>query len=207
MSDDLSPKETHEDIHKRIVEALLFATSEPLSIDQIYEYLPEGADVGAVIAALQTDYVGRGVDLVAIDDRWSFKTADDLSDHLNLQRQEQRKLSRAGMETLSIIAYHQPVTRAEIENIRGVSTGRGTLDILIEASWVKPGRRREAPGRPLTWVTTPSFLEHFNLESIKDLPGLDELKASGLLDKSASLDSALTMGDLFEANTNQDEDE
>jgi segregation and condensation protein B len=207
MSDDLNPKETHEDIHKRIVEALLFATSEPLSIDQIYEYLPEGADVGAVIAALQADYVGRGVDLVAIDDRWSFKTADDLSDHLTLQRQEQRKLSRAGMETLSIIAYHQPVTRAEIENIRGVSTGRGTLDILIEASWVKPGRRREAPGRPLTWVTTPSFLEHFNLESIKDLPGLDELKASGLLDKSASLDSALTMGDLFEANTNQDEDE
>tara|TARA_R110002124_G_scaffold287365_1_gene474234 strand:+ start:168672 stop:169295 length:624 start_codon:yes stop_codon:yes gene_type:complete len=207
MSDELTNKDTHEDIHKRIVEALLFATSEPLTIDQIYDYLPEGADVGAVIAALQADYVGRGVDLVAIDNRWSFKTADDLSEHLTLQRQEQRKLSRAGMETLAIIAYHQPVTRAEIENIRGVSTGRGTLDILIEAGWVKPGRRREAPGRPLTWVTTPSFLEHFNLESIRDLPGLDELKASGLLDKSAALDSALTMGDLFEANTNHDEDE
>tara|TARA_R110002111_G_scaffold92278_1_gene143345 strand:- start:156 stop:779 length:624 start_codon:yes stop_codon:yes gene_type:complete len=207
MSDELTNKDTHEEIHKRIVEALLFATSEPLTIDQIYDYLPEGADVGAVIAALQADYVGRGVDLVAIDNRWSFKTADDLSEHLTLQRQEQRKLSRAGMETLAIIAYHQPVTRAEIENIRGVSTGRGTLDILIEAGWVKPGRRREAPGRPLTWVTTPSFLEHFNLESIRDLPGLDELKASGLLDKSAALDSALTMGDLFEANTNHDEDE
>jgi segregation and condensation protein B len=111
------------------------------------------------------------------------------------------------METLAIIAYHQPVTRAEIETIRGVSTGRGTLDILIEAAWVKPGRRRDAPGRPLTWVTTQGFLDHFNLESIRDLPGMDELKASGLLDKSVALDSALTMGDLFEANIKENEDE
>lgn len=198
---------TQMDTHKRIVEALLFATSEPLTIDQIYEYLPEKADAGAAISALQNEYQGRGVELISIDGRWSFKTASDLSPHLTLQRQEQRKLSRAGMETLAIIAYHQPVTRAEIETIRGVSTGRGTLDILIEAGWVKPGRRREAPGRPLTWVTTPSFLDHFNLESIRDLPGMDELKASGLLDKSVALDSAVTMGDLFEANKDENEDE
>jgi|TARA_R110002126_G_scaffold13118_1_gene55843 segregation and condensation protein B len=198
---------THQDTHKRIVEALLFATSEPLSIDQIYEYLPENADAGAAISALKDDYAGRGVELVTVGGRWSFKTAADLSEHLTLQRQEQRKLSRAAMETLSIIAYHQPVTRAEIETIRGVSTGRGTLDILIEAAWVKPGRRRDSPGRPLTWVTTQGFLDHFNLESIRDLPGLDELKVSGLLDKSVALDSALTMGDLFEANINENEDE
>jgi len=207
MSADSKVDISHEDTHKRIVEALLFATSEPLSIDQIYEYLPEKADAGAAIAALQDEYAGRGVELISIGGRWSFKTAADLSEHLTLQRQEQRKLSRAAMETLAIIAYHQPVTRAEIETIRGVSTGRGTLDILIEAAWVKPGRRRDAPGRPLTWVTTQGFLDHFNLESIRDLPGMDELKASGLLDKSVALDSALTMGDLFEANIKENEDE
>ncbi|MEC9236394.1 MAG: SMC-Scp complex subunit ScpB [Pseudomonadota bacterium] len=185
---------------------MLFATSEPLSIDEIYAYMPEEADVGAAISTLQDAYKERGVELVSIDGRWSFRTASDLSEHLTLQRHEQRKLSRAAMETLSIIAYHQPVTRAEIETIRGVSTGRGTLDILIEAGWVKPGRRRDAPGRPLTWVTTPSFLEHFNLESIRDLPGLDDLKASGLLDKSVALDSALTMGDLFETNSNREDE-
>lgn len=196
-----------QDTHKRIVEALLFATSEPLSIDQIYDYLPDGADAGAAISGLQAEYQGRGVELVSIDGRWSFKTAQDLSEHLTLQRQEQRKLSRAAMETLAIIAYHQPVTRAEIETIRGVSTGRGTLDILIECEWVKPGRRRDAPGRPLTWVTAPKFLEHFNLESIRDLPGMDELKASGLLDKSVALDSAVTMGDLFDTKHSEDEEE
>jgi segregation and condensation protein B len=207
MSADIKVDITHQDTHKRIVEALLFATSDPLSIDQIYEYLPEKSDAGAAIAALQSDYTGRGVELICVGGRWSFKTAADLSEHLTLQRQEQRKLSRAAMETLAIIAYHQPVTRAEIETIRGVSTGRGTLDILIEAAWVKPGRRRDSPGRPLTWVTTQGFLDHFNLESIRDLPGMDELKASGLLDKSVALDSALTMGDLFEANINENEDE
>ena len=202
----MSHTENKAQLHQRIVEALLFATSEPLSIDEIYAYMPEDADVGAAISGLKDIYKERGVELVSIDGRWSFKTASDLSTHLTLQRQEQRKLSRAAMETLAIIAYHQPVTRAEIETIRGVSTGRGTLDILIEAGWVKPGRRREAPGRPLTWVTTPSFLEHFNLESIRDLPGLDELKASGLLDKSVALDSALTMGDLFDNNSNREDE-
>ncbi len=202
----MSNTENKAQLHQRIVEALLFATSEPLSIDEIYAYMPEDADVGAAISGLKDIYKERGVELVSIDGRWSFKTASDLSTHLTLQRQEQRKLSRAAMETLAIIAYHQPVTRAEIETIRGVSTGRGTLDILIEAGWVKPGRRREAPGRPLTWVTTPSFLEHFNLESIRDLPGLDELKASGLLDKSVALDSALTMGDLFDNNSNREDE-
>ena len=202
----MSNTENKAQLHQRIVEALLFATSEPLSIDEIYAYMPEDADVGAAISGLKDIYKERGVELVSIDGRWSFKTASDLSTHLTLQRQEQRKLSRAAMETLAIIAYHQPVTRAEIETIRGVSTGRGTLDILIEAGWVKPGRRREAPGRPLTWVTTPSFLEHFNLASIRDLPGLDELKASGLLDKSVALDSALTMGDLFDNNSNREDE-
>ena len=136
----MSNTENKAQLHQRIVEALLFATSEPLSIDEIYAYMPEDADVGAAISGLKDIYKERGVELVSIDGRWSFKTASDLSTHLTLQRQEQRKLSRAAMETLAIIAYHQPVTRAEIETIRGVSTGRGTLDILIEAGWVKPAR-------------------------------------------------------------------
>ena len=145
--------------------------------------------------SLQDDYSDRGVELVEIGGAWAFRTAQDLSDLIVLERNEEKKLSKASMETLSIIAYHQPVTRAEIENIRGVSTNKGTLDILLEQNWIKPGRRRETPGRPLTWVTTNHFLDHFGLEALTDLPGLDELKASGLLDRRPAIE---TIPDLFD---------
>ena len=140
--------------HVRILEALLFASAEPLSTAALHERMPDGADVGGALMALQRHYEGRGVNLVDLDGHWAFRTAADLGDHLQIQRQEQRKMSRAGLETLAIIAYHQPVTRAEIENIRGVATHRGTLDALIEAGWVKPGRRRQTPGRPLTCLSS-----------------------------------------------------
>ncbi len=181
----------------RILEALLFASVEPLSAKDLHERVPGDADVGAALLALQADYAERGVNLVEIDGRWAFRTAIDLGDVLAMEKEETKKLSRAAMETLAIIAYHQPVTRAEVENIRGVATHRGTLDVLIESGWVKPGRRRETPGRPLAWVTTPGFLDQFSLESIMDLPGLDDLKASGLLDRRPAIEAIPASGDLF----------
>ncbi len=198
----------------RIVEALLFAAVEPMSTKELHARTPEGADVGAALMELQKHYQERGVNLVNIEGQWAFRTASDLADALILEKEEAKKLSRAAMETLAIIAYHQPVTRAEIENIRGVSTHRGQLDALIEAGWVKPGRRRETPGRPLTWMTTPGFLDQFSLESIMDLPGLDDLKASGLLDRRPAIEAIPGMdvddvcdetGDLF-AEQNEEQD-
>lgn len=166
----------------RMTEALLFAAAEPLDIDSIAGRLPEGADVGAVIEDLQTAYQGRGVTLVRVANKWMFRTADDLSFLMEREAVEQRRLSRAGMETLAIVAYHQPVTRAEIEEIRGVSVSKGTLDVLMETGWVRLRGRRRTPGRPVTYGTTEAFLVHFGLESVGDLPGADELKAAGLLD-------------------------
>ena len=183
--------------HVRILEALLFASEEPLSTQELHERMPEGADVGSCLMALKDDYKERGVHLVEMDGRWAFRTAPDLADVLSMEKEEQKKLSRAALETLAIIAYHQPVTRAEIENIRGVATNRGTLDVLIEAGWVKPGKRRETLGRPLTWITTANFLDQFALESLMDLPGLDELKASGLLDRRPAIEAIPGEGDLF----------
>lgn len=191
---------------KRIVEAMLFASAEPLSPKALYERLGEQADVGAILKALQKEYEGRGVNLLEADGAWAFRTAADLAGALGLRRQEVRKLSRAALETLAIVAYHQPVTRAEIENIRGVAIHKGTLDALVEAGWVKPGRRREAPGRPLTWVTTAAFLDHFGLESMMDLPGLDELKASGLLDRRPAIDALPESPDLFEGTEAANDD-
>jgi len=173
----------------RLVEALLFASAEPLSTKELHERMPEGADVGGALMQLQKDYEGRGVNLLNIDGQWAFRTASDLAEMLTIEKEVSKKLSRAAMETLAIIAYHQPVTRSEVENIRGVTTHRGTLDVLIEAGWVKPGRRRETPGRPLTWLTTPGFLDQFALESVMDLPGLDDLKASGLLDRRPAIEA------------------
>ena len=188
----------------RLIEALLFASAEPLSTKALHERMSlagyEGADVGTALLSLQKDYDGRGVNLIQFDGQWAFRSAADLSEAMTLEREESKKLSRAAMETLAIIAYHQPVTRAEVENIRGVSTHRGTLDVLIEAGWVKPGRRRETPGRPLTWVTTPGFLDHFSIESLMDLPGMDDLKASGLLDRRPAIEAipgSDDTGDLF----------
>lgn len=166
----------------RMVEALLFAAAEPLDIDSIAGRLPEGADVGAVIEDLQKAYEGRGVHLVRIANKWMFRTADDLSFLMEREAVEQRKLSRAAMETLAIIAYHQPATRAEIEEIRGVSVSKGTLDVLMETGWVRLRGRKKTPGRPVTYGTTEAFLVHFGLENVGDLPGMDDLKAAGLLD-------------------------
>jgi segregation and condensation protein B len=168
--------------HLRMVEALLFAAGEPLSIDAIGSSLPEGADVGSLIAELQRMYEGRGVTLVCVAEKWQFRTASDLSFLLRREKPEQRRLSRAALETLAIIAYHQPVTRAEIEDIRGVMLSKGTVDTLMEVGWVKIRGRKRTPGRPVTYGTTEAFLVQFGLENIGHLPGLDELKAAGFLE-------------------------
>lgn len=180
----------------RILEALLFASAAPVSTKDLHDRMPEGADVGGALMELKAQYESRGVNLIETDGHWAFRTAADLANVLEIQREAQRKLSRAAMETLAIIAYHQPVTRPEIENIRGVATHRGTVDALMEMNWIKPGRRREAPGRPMTWVTTPEFLDQFSLESLADLPGLEDLKASGLLDRRPAIE-AIPTGNLF----------
>lgn len=166
----------------RLLEAMLFATREPLSEAVLAERMPDGVAVSSLIEDLKELYANRGVNLVRVAGGWAFRTAPDLASRLAIETRVERKLSRAAIETLAIIAYHQPVTRAEIEEIRGVSLSRGTLDILLEAGWIRPGRRRHSPGRPLTWVSTEAFLDHFGLESLEDLPGIEDLKAAGLLD-------------------------
>ncbi len=167
---------------KRSVEATLFASETPMTVADIKLYVGEDVDVAGALVSLQADYEHRGIVLIKTGNRWHFQTAHDLSHLLRRERQELRKLSRAGMETLAIIAYHEPVSRAEIEAIRGVQVAKGTLDVLMEASWVRPAGRREVPGRPLIYATTAEFLTHFGLQSRKDLPGIDDLKAAGLLD-------------------------
>jgi segregation and condensation protein B len=173
----------------RLLEALLFASTEPVSVRDLARHLPEGSDTSALLGELAALYANRGVNLVRIDKCWAFRTAPDLAEELKIEKTVRRKLSRAGLETMAIIAYHQPVTRAEIEEIRGVQISKGTLDTLLELGWVEPKGRREVPGRPLIWGTTMGFLDHFGLESCKDLPGVEELKASGLLDSRVSLAS------------------
>ena len=165
----------------RAVEATLFASATPLSPEEIAEYVGEG-DVAAALAELAEHYAGRGLDLVERGGRWHFQTAPDLAHLLRRTREEPRRLSRAATETLAIIAYHEPVSRAEIEAIRGVQISKGTIDVLMDAGWVRPAGRREGPGRPLLYATTAEFLSHFGLGSRRDLPGIDDLKAAGLLD-------------------------
>lgn len=189
----------------RLLEALIFASNKPLQVADMMKWF-EGQGVNEetlqdTLKTLRQDYEGRGITLHDNGGFWSFKTAVDLGEQLNMEVEVERKLSRAAMETLAIVAYHQPLTRAEIENIRGVATGKGTLDILIESGWVKPGRRRETPGRPLTWVTTSGFLSHFGLETITDLPGVDELKSAGLLDRRPAIQTV----PLFEEDESDDE--
>ena len=166
----------------RLLEALLFASPEPLSEAELALRLGDEADLASLLRALAEAYAERGINLVALAGGWTFRTAPDLATALRSEREVPRRLSRAAVETLAVIAYHQPVTRAEIEAIRGVALARGTLDRLLESGWVQPKGRRESPGRPLNWVTTPGFLAHFGLESLKELPGLDELRQSGLLE-------------------------
>lgn len=171
---------THVEV-ERIAEALVFASAEPVSEAYLAERLPRGTHVPSVMHRLSELYAVRGVNLVRSGDRWAFRTAADLSFVIRKDENEARKLSRAALEVLAIIAYHQPVTRAEIEDIRGVQTSRGTLDVLMEAGWVRFRGRRRTPGRPVTLGTSPEFLDHFGLEELRDLPGLEELKGAGLL--------------------------
>lgn len=191
--------ETRQD-NLRILEALIFASDKSLSVADMMKWfsrLTEG-EVMDLLKSLRQDYDGRGIELREHGGEWSFRTNPTLAAELDMEVEVERKLSRAAQETLAIIAYHQPLTRAEIENIRGVATGKGTLDLLMEAGWVKPGRRRETPGRPLTWVTTTGFLSHFGLESVTDLPGLDDLKSAGLLDRRPAVQTVPMSGELFD---------
>ena len=168
----------------RAVEALLFASSDPIDEKTLIEILPENADIEKIIEKIQDFYKGRGVELKKINNKWMFKTASDLSFIMQKEAKVQKKLSKAGLETLSIIAYHQPVSRAEIEEIRGVSVSPGTIDTLLELNWIRIKGRRKAPGNPITYGTTEEFLVHFDLANIQDLPGLDDLKSTGLLDSN-----------------------
>jgi segregation and condensation protein B len=168
----------------RLLEALLFAASEPLDEATLGKQLPDGVDVKEALKQLAAEYAPRGVNLVRVGRKWTFRTAPDLSWLLTKETTETRKLSRAAMETLAIIAYHQPVTRAEIEDIRGVQTSPGTIDMLLKTGWIRPRGRRKAPGRPITYGTTEAFLSNFGLEEVGDLPGLEELKGSGLIEGS-----------------------
>jgi segregation and condensation protein B len=167
---------------ERMVEAILFATADPVSVRELNDRMPHGCDAAEALAHLRKRYEGRGVQVIKIGDDWAMRTAPDLGFLMQKETVETRKLSRAAIETLAIVAYHQPVTRAEIEEIRGVSVSRGTIDQLIEMEWIRFGRRKMTPGRPVTFVVTPSFLDHFGLESARDLPGLKELRAAGLLE-------------------------
>lgn len=180
----------------RTLEAILFASAEPVSEAELAKRLPEGADCAALLGELQAFYAERGVNLARIAGGWAFRTAPDLAALMTREIVEQRRLSRAALEMLAIIAYHQPVTRTEIEEIRGVSTSKGTLDLLIELGWVKIAGRRRVPGRPVTYGTTDAFLEHFGLDRVSDLPGIDELAAAGLLEKNiAALPEELDLAD------------
>ena len=189
---------------ERQIEALLFAAAGPLSVEDLAKRLPANADVPAAIAALQKTYEGRGVELACVAGRWRFQTAEDLAFLMTEERAEPRRLSKAAQETLAIIAYHQPVTRAEIESVRGVSISKGTLDLLLEMGFVRLRGRRRTPGRPVTYATTDRFLEHFGLATLYDLPGVQEMKAAGLLD--LSLPVGFEVPDPTKASEADDED-
>ena len=216
MSDAMSHAETDIDPDQlRLVEALLFAAAAPLDEASIAARLPEGTDTAALIDALAEHYRARGVNLMRVAGGWTLRTAPDLAPRLKLEQTVTRKLSRAAIETLAIIAYHQPVTRAEIEEIRGVIISKGTLDTLMETNWIAPKGRRETPGRPVTWVTTEQFLLHFGLADKGDLPGIDELRAAGLigprpeltLAETAAMASAAAEEDAEDANDQAEEDD
>jgi len=192
---------------QRLLEAILFASSEPLSVDALKARMPEDADIPGLLQELRDIYSNRGVQLSMVEDRWCFRTAGDLSSKFHIEQKVERKLTRAAVETMAIIAYHQPVTRAEIEEIRGVAISKGTLDNLLEAGWIKPKGRRQTPGRPVTWVTTEAFLEHFGLESCDALPGVEELRAAGLLDTRTNSATLGVQGTLPPNGDVGDEDE
>jgi len=175
---------------ERQIEAILFSAEEPLDVDSIKSRLTVRADIPKILVLLENQYKNRGINLICIKGKWSFRTASNLSKLMNLQKSKQKKLSKATIETLSIIVYHQPVTRSEIEEIRGVTFGTGTLEILLELNWVKPSGRKNVPGRPIQYVTTDDFLSHFNIQKLTDLPNVEELTSAGLID-SGNVDSSI----------------
>nr|WP_254444903.1 SMC-Scp complex subunit ScpB [Ruegeria atlantica] len=191
---------------ERMVEAVLFASAEPVSIGDLEARMPHGSDATQAVELLQKRYEGRGVRVVRVGDGWAIRTAPDLGFLMQKETVETRKLSRAAIETLAIVAYHQPCTRAEIEEIRGVSVSRGTIDQLLEMEWIRLGRRRMTPGRPVTFVVTPQFLDHFGLENARDLPGLKELRAAGLLENRPP-PGAIPLGEGREDEEEEDQTE
>ncbi len=191
--------------HVRMAEALLFAAAEPLDLATLADRLPDETHIPTVLEKIKVDYETRGVNLVSVAGRWMFRTSSDLGFLMEKERVEQRRLSRAAIETLAIIAYHQPVTRAEIEEIRGVSVSKGTIDVLMEVGWVRLKGRKRVPGRPITYGTSDDFLEHFGLETVRDLPGLEELKAAGLLD--ARLPPGFSVPDPDDVDLEEEEDD
>mgnify|MGYP005989357073 CR=1 FL=1 len=191
---------------ERMVEAILFATAEPVSVSELQGRMPHGCDPAEALVYLRKRYEGRGVNLIKIDSAWAFRTSADLGFLMQKETVETRKLSRAAIETLAIVAYHQPVTRAEIEEIRGVSVSRGTIDQLIEMEWIRFGRRRMTPGRPVTFVVTQEFLDHFGLENARDLPGLKELRSAGLLENRPP-PGANALGDTDDSDDEEDDDQ
>ena len=191
----------------RLLEALLFGATEPFSERELAQRMPDDTDLVGLLGELREQYANRGVHLVQLGTRWAFRTAPDLGPQLRLKRVVRRKLSRAALEVLAIVAYHQPVTRAEIEEIRAVATSRGTLDILLEAGWIRPRGRRRLPGRPVTWGITDGFLDHFGLESVGSLPGIEELKAAGLLEHRPGLGILSALRDQTEDGEPDESDE
>jgi segregation and condensation protein B len=196
----------------RIIEALLFSAYAPLSIDEIYVHLPDNiqCNIPQIMRQLQANYEGRGIEIIEINKKWLIRTAPDLAQYLVRDIVQHKKLPKSAIETLGIIAYHQPVTRTEIESIRGVAISKGTLDILMEMNWIKLGKRRETPGRPVTFITTDDFLEHFGLKSTKDLPGLKELKEAGFLDslgRDVTDEEMKSLLDIQSEQTPQDDDD
>lgn len=192
----------------RAVEATLFASEQPMSVGELRLHVGESGNLAAALERLKSDYSGRGINLTERGGRWHFQTAADLAHILRREKEETRRLSRAAMETLAIIGYHEPVSRAEIEAIRGVQVGKGTLDVLMEAGWVRPAGRREVPGRPLIYVTTADFLTYFGLESRRDLPGIDDLRAAGLLDPvDLALETAMAVDDYAQSVVEKDDED
>ena len=171
-------------LNQKIVEALIFSSAEPVSYSELQKTITDNKQLDKILIALEKKYMSSGVNLYTISNSYAFRTSSEVSEYLNIERIVPKPLSRAATETLAIIAYHQPITRSEIENIRGVSLSRGTIDLLLELGWIKPGQRRATPGNPLTWKTSNNFLDHFGLKEINDLPGIEDLKSSGLLDKN-----------------------
>lgn len=192
----MTPQQTEQ---LKVLEAMLFATGQPLTPQAIHERLPSDADLNVLLSELRNLYDGRGVQLTEVNGAYAFRTSPEVASALTIEKNVERRLSRAALETMAVISYHQPITRAEIENIRGVATHKGTIDQLLEMGWVKPGKRRETPGRPLTWISTNAFLDHFGLSSIMELPGLEDLKAAGLLDRRPAIETVPDSRDLFDS--------